>query len=185
MRVGIAGGPGIGKTTLATALSAATGLSLVAEGVRPWLELRGITQPRALEYADAIALQLFFLRTKMRCERALDGFISDRTIIDGVVITRERISEPNREIEACTIDALTYAQSGYDLIVIPPLVNYGDFDPVRPPRGEDRAREHRHIEQLVMELGHEPLQLDRCDVPAWTETVLRKIRTSTICCLER
>lgn len=185
MRVGIAGGPGIGKTTLATALSAATGLSLVVEGVRPWLKLRGVTQPRALERADATALQLYFLRTKMRCERALDGFISDRTVIDGVVITRERISEPNSEIEACVIDALDYAQSGYDLIVIPPLVNYGDFDPVRPARGEDRAREHRRIEQLVMELGHKPLRLDPCDVPAWTKTVLHEIGASTMCCLER
>lgn len=176
MRVGITGGPGIGKTTLATALSVATGLSFVAEGARRWLRLRGAMQPMALECTDAIALQLHFLRTKMRRERALDGFISDRTVIDGVVIAGERISKPNLEIEGCVIDALYYAHLGYDLIVIPPFANYHDSDPVRAPWGEERAREHRRIEQLVMELGHEPLQLDRCDVPAWTETVLREIR---------
>lgn len=82
MRIAISGSAGTGKSTLARRLSEETGLPLIGEGMREYLERTGVDlHSLGHEGMRALVLRLWEERKEAE-ERASRGFIADRSSFD-------------------------------------------------------------------------------------------------------
>ncbi len=86
MRIGITGGHGTGKTTLAEALAKQTGLPLIEEQARVVAQTLGIETVKSLKDDPKLGskFQWECLNQQLRAEKR-QSFISDRTTIDNAV----------------------------------------------------------------------------------------------------
>jgi hypothetical protein len=115
------GSAGSGKTTLAEALSQALAIPLVEEGVREWLELRGLQKPNSLSWDLQLELQEYYVASKMRNEATYQAFVSDRTTLDAVVNLQLRHNDSSdwAQIPLTLVEcALAYARQTYDRILL-------------------------------------------------------------------
>ena len=147
LKIGVSGGPGVGKSSLAGALGAALGIPVIGEGVREWLREHGLITPHAATTSEQIALQDRYFKYKVDTESHLDNFVSDRTVIDGIVIAQHRLQHESEyaSLEAIILRAKAHAKATYDLVVVPPFRHYGDEDPIRLKNVVNRKREHDAI----------------------------------------
>ena len=172
-RIGISGGPGIGKSLLARGLAEEMGFPLVGEGVREWLAQRGGLPPSTLDFAAKVRLQRWFLARKLWYESRLSHFRSDRTVIDGIVITRMRLGSScsDRVLAELIARGMEHAKARYQLLAIPPFSFYGDRDPIRTRSIEDRRAEHRAIVEAAEGNGLPILHLSGSHLRGWIAEV--------------
>jgi hypothetical protein len=114
------GSAGSGKTTLGRVLSKALGIHFVDEGVREWLVLRGLKEPKNLSWGLQLELQRHYVASKMRNESS-HAFVSDRTTMDAVVNLQLRgaASKGWANIPSTLVNsALEHARHSYDRIVL-------------------------------------------------------------------
>lgn len=180
-RVVVVGGAGTGKTTLSTCLARSLGVPLVEEGVREWLRERGKDSPSSMDQSQRIALQHYFLRTKLGRETCGLGFVSDRSVIDSLVLIALR---EGREGFAMMTSALlehlwNHAKTVPTLIVLAPEPWKLDGDPVRPPTLAMRRLEHRCIEKLVVATGRPMLRLASGSTQDWIDVTRATLGSAT------
>ena len=81
-RIALSGSGGTGKTTLAKAATEILGWPQVNEGVRDYLDSKGIKHLRELSPKDTFEMQLHILSIKVAKENQLHRFIADRCTVD-------------------------------------------------------------------------------------------------------
>ena len=151
MRLGISGGPGIGKTTLATSLTNVFDLPLIPEGVEEWLRKHNRTSPHTLSTMEQNELQSYCFEFKILNESLIPRFVSDRTVIDGIVTCDLRIPKEHRTDKLVNLisKAHLHARTAYDLIIILEFGYYGDEHPLRAKDIDIRVKEHSLILEYV------------------------------------
>lgn len=175
MRIGLSGGPGTGKTLLARAIQRRLQLPLIDEGVREWLATEAVTNLASLTRSEHAALQRQFLRWKIAEERVTPAFVSDRTVVDGVVIATMRLGSPffRGAGSALYNETRAHAQSTYDVVVVPPPVFSADQDPFRPASSAEAGMEHRAIGRLARCWKLRVLYLEGRSLHDWVSQVER------------
>jgi len=120
MRIGVSGPGGVGKTTLCYYLSHCLQITHIREGVRSWLTQKSYYSPWLLSQKEQINLQYWFLGYKIRLETYNDFFVSDRTTLDAVVLSRLRSvsEEMKRSVTLLEYIATNHAKNAYDLILV-------------------------------------------------------------------
>lgn len=161
---------------LADALAAEFQLSIISEGVRRWVQFQGIVRAECMTEESKLQLQRFYLLRKMRLEMASTAFVSDRSVVDGIVISNQRLARAQRRQLASVLETCKrYLHSAYDLIVVPPFRYYGDRDPLRPQDRCTRKAEHQAIKELIKIYGLNNCLLRGHNVEEWLYEVRRAV----------
>ena len=82
LRIGFIGNGGTGKTTTAKVLAEQLKLPLIPEGVREYMQEKGIEHLRELSPLETWEMQKTLFKRKTKMENSLACFIADRTTID-------------------------------------------------------------------------------------------------------
>ena len=124
MRIGLCGGSGTGKTTLARELSKELGIPMVPEGVRELCEewgMKGLSDLRGDD--DKYRLfQIELINRKFSFESTHDSFVADRTYLDNLAyymywICRKFGNEQNEAYKKLCISNMSL----YDAVFFCPL----------------------------------------------------------------
>ncbi|RJX17219.1 MAG: hypothetical protein C4575_13685 [Desulforudis sp.] len=165
LRIAITGTHGNGKTTLARALSAKTGLPLIAEQARIVATEMGLTDCSRLLRDPELArtFQERVLEGQIAAQvKHPEGFIADRSTLDAIAYWKLYLngSQENihRETNRYIFKARLHAWKGLDLLVYVP--------PLNPPGGDGFRLTTHHIEadalirrelRLLRESGRMPV----------------------------
>ena len=148
----------------------------MTEGVREWLAEAGVSSPYQLDAAAQLQLQRRFIEWKLDREASLEGFVSDRTVVDGLVITKCRLRAETfrREFHEEAAQARAHLRLAYDLFVVPPFTLRSVPDVCSTADPVARAKEHRKIRALVRWCGVEVLELKGTSLEAWVGQVIAR-----------
>lgn len=148
MRIGIIGAAGAGKTALSGGLSKRLGIVLVDEGVREWLWRKGLSSPWDLSEDLQIELQWWYLKRKIHWEQGSKSFVSDRTSLDAVVLSRMRglFLLDRRELTLMEEIALRHARRTYDVLFLRKAGLFGVGD----DGCRDTNKERSNVEESLL-----------------------------------
>ena len=121
IKLGVSGAGGTGKSTLAQAISHRYNIPLINEHVREWLKIHGYSTPWQLPWSKQIVLQKSYLKYKIENESCKNGFVSDRTTLDSVILLILRYSSLIQLIKLTDVitSAVIHAKKTYDFVVVP------------------------------------------------------------------
>lgn len=131
MKIGICGAQGVGKSTLARALSEHLGLPLIGEQAREVIKLLNFDRPRELRDKPQVGVtyQVRCLFSQIRAEEEQEpGFVSDRTFIDNAVYFNKWHAHQAASGFACLYyEICRQGVKNYDLVVyVPPEIPLKD-----------------------------------------------------------
>lgn len=121
-RIGVSGPGSVGKSVLSRKLSVSLGYPLIPEGVSGWFADTQKESPWRLTIKDQSRFQLEYVRQKIKRESALCEFVSDRTVLDAVILSviRGCVRSWAQAIQLPFYrQAKNHAKSHYDLILVP------------------------------------------------------------------
>lgn len=121
-KIAIAGAHGVGKTTLASALSSRMGLPMITEVARSVAQKYGFSSTEEIRRAEPHRKMLYQMSVFYHQIAAEDarchGFISDRSVFDAAAYS---YLYGLNNVAACLTDMAAYYSENYNFIVYCPL----------------------------------------------------------------